>query len=61
MQLVSDTHGFRFEAPYKIRDAVLQFVSETHGLESVVTINTIYAYLLARDGPEIEHLPVICL
>ena len=32
IQLVSATHGFKFEAPYKIRDAVLQFVSETHGL-----------------------------
>ena len=38
VQFVSATHGFRFEAPYKIRDAVLQFVSETHGLESVVTL-----------------------
>ena len=34
VQLVSGTHGFKFEAPNKIIDVVLQFVSETHGLKS---------------------------
>ena len=34
VQLMSPTHGFKFEAPNKIIDVVLQFVSETHGLKS---------------------------
>ena len=34
IQLVSPTHGFKFESPDKIIDVVLQFVSETHGLKS---------------------------
>ena len=38
IQLVSATHGFKFEAPNKIIDVVLQFVSETHGLKFFLSL-----------------------
>lgn len=37
VQLVSPTHGLKFEAPKKINNIAFQFVSETHGQKSWVT------------------------